>query len=75
MAKKPTIKFDKAGMRKLEEQVKQNLGPLEAEANAAADRESTPANKAHAYARVMARQGVKVDERRLAREYESLMNE
>lgn len=66
------IKFNKSAMRKLERQVQRNLEPIEAEANKAAAKESTPANKAHAYARVLKRHGIDVDERELTKKFGAL---
>lgn len=51
--------FDKKGIRNLEKSIVADLKKTEAEANKAADRESSPAGKARAYARVLRKHGVK----------------
>lgn len=64
------FKFDKKGMADLERAISQDLKRAEAEANKAADKESTPAGKARAFARVLRRYGVQdVNERELRRKF------
>ncbi|QDO87051.1 hypothetical protein FNH13_00890 [Ornithinimicrobium ciconiae] len=64
------FKFDKNGMADLERAISQDLKRAEAEANKAADKESTPAGKARAFARVLRRYGVQdVNERELRRKF------
>lgn len=66
----PSFKFDKKGLAALEKELAQKLKKAEVEANKAADRESTPANKARAFARVLRRHGVEnVDEAELRRRF------
>lgn len=64
------FKFDKKGMADLERAISQDLKRAEAEANKAADKESTPAGKARVFARVLRRYGVQdVNERELRRKF------
>lgn len=54
----------------LEKQMKQQSGKIEAEANRAAGRESTPSTRAQAFARVLWKHGVQdVDEAELRRKF------
>lgn len=64
------FKSDKKGMADLEKAIRQDLKKAEAEANRAAERESTPAGKARAFARVLRTHGVEnVDEMELRRKF------
>lgn len=66
----PSFKFDKKGLAALETDLTQKLKRAEVEANKAANRESTPANKARVFARVLRRHGVgNVDEAELWRRF------
>ena len=64
------FKFDKRGMADLEKHVGQQLKKVEAEANQAAARESTPEGKARTFARVLRKHGVEnVNEAELRRRF------
>lgn len=64
------FQFDKKGLADLEGAIAQDLKKAEAEANKAADKESTPAGKARAFARVLRRYAVdNVNEMELRRKF------
>lgn len=65
------FEFDQKALRDLEKQVTQDLKKAEVEANKAAARETTPAKKASAFARVLRKHGVEnVNEAELRRKFE-----
>lgn len=62
--------FDKKGTADLKKSLSADFKKAEVEANKAADRESSPAGKARAYARVLRKHGVKnVNEARLRHKF------
>jgi hypothetical protein len=64
------FRFDKKGFADLEKHIGQELKTVEAEANRAAARESTPEGKARAFARVLRKHGVEnVNEAELRRKF------
>lgn len=65
-----SFSFDKKAMAALEKQIQQGLKKAEVEANSAAARESTPAAKARAFARVLRKHGVEnVNEAEIRRKF------
>lgn len=64
------FKFNKKGIADLEKRVQKGREKAEAEANEEAARESTPARKAHAFAKVLRKHGIEnVNEAELKRKF------